>query len=186
MRTPDLRFSGLLLKQGFSIYVFRLSRGVKRYYYVGMTGDQYYPSARSAVHRLSGHLEVNSRSTQDQLIQSLSTIVYGLENVADLKNNTLIDLEIEFFHFPVKGYVNWNHGFDHELLRKASDEKNKHYKEYSNYKMLQKKLFELEKSVIYWASNNKFKVLNKSIPTEQNDAPGEYKSIYEEAISVFV
>ena len=39
----------------------------QKWYYIGMTGDPYYPSARAAFHRISGHLELSSSSTQNQL-----------------------------------------------------------------------------------------------------------------------
>ncbi|MCE3008243.1 MAG: hypothetical protein LW884_07860 [Bacteroidetes bacterium] len=40
-----------------SAYLLRIDYEGALYYHVGMAGDPYYPSAHSAVHRLSGHNE---------------------------------------------------------------------------------------------------------------------------------
>ena len=38
------------------LFIREIGKGKERYFYMGMTGDSYYPSARSALHRLAGPL----------------------------------------------------------------------------------------------------------------------------------
>ncbi len=53
----NIEFSGRTLKREFSVCLFEMQTGTGKYFYIGMTGDGYYPSARSAIHRLNGHFE---------------------------------------------------------------------------------------------------------------------------------
>ncbi len=62
-----LEIPGLFLVPGFCIYVLEIVKEKQKWFYIGMTGDPHYPSARSAYYRLVGHLELNQRSTQNQL-----------------------------------------------------------------------------------------------------------------------
>ena len=43
-----LEFSGNLLMAGFSIYLVEIINNDKKWFYIGMTGDNHYQSARSA------------------------------------------------------------------------------------------------------------------------------------------
>ncbi len=69
-----LEIPGSFLVPGFSIYVLEIRKEKEKWFYIGMTGDPYYPSARAAFHRISGHLELSSRSTQNQLQIALRKI----------------------------------------------------------------------------------------------------------------
>lgn len=62
-----LEIPGSFLVPGFSIYVLEIRKEKEKWFYIGMTGDPYYPYARAAFHRISGHLELSSRSRQNQL-----------------------------------------------------------------------------------------------------------------------
>ncbi len=62
-----LEIPGSFLVPGFCIYVLEIVKEKQKWFYIGMTGDPHYPSARSAYYRLVGHLELNQRSTQNQL-----------------------------------------------------------------------------------------------------------------------
>lgn len=62
-----LEIPGSFLVPGFCIYVLEIVKEKQKWFYIGMTGDPHYPSARAAFHRISGHLELSKRSTQNQL-----------------------------------------------------------------------------------------------------------------------
>ena len=112
-----LEIKGNMLMPGFSIYLLEIRDRGKLFYYVGMTGDPYFPSARSAFHRLSGHLELTANSTQNQLI-------IGIKEQMELKDEDFVNLQIKMHHFPISGFIKWNgnvSGFD------------KNSAEYNNY-----------------------------------------------------
>lgn len=70
MATPKyntIEIDGALFNDGFSIYLMELTDGSNTFYYVGMTGDSYYPSVRSAFHRLGGHFDRAAHYKQNQL-----------------------------------------------------------------------------------------------------------------------
>jgi hypothetical protein len=73
-----LEIDGRFLVPGVSIYLLEVECRYKKYsgkyFYVGMTGDNYYPSARSAMHRLAGHIEKAKPSTQNQLSKGFRRI----------------------------------------------------------------------------------------------------------------
>lgn len=130
-----LEFSGAMLKPGFSVYLFVITARKKKFYYVGMTGDGFYPSARSAIHRLSGHFELRNKSTQNQMKKVFFTENegWGVSSVA-------------MYHFPIKGFrplsgkkKNINSG----KLKGKKKEKNEIYKE------TRKKVHDFEEYLIY-------------------------------------
>jgi hypothetical protein len=60
------------LNPGFSVYVLEIACNKEYRYYVGMTGDGHFPSARSSFSRLAGHFDTNKSSTQAQLKKELA------------------------------------------------------------------------------------------------------------------
>jgi len=69
-----LEFNGELLNPSFSIYLFEIRKGSKKFFYIGMTGDSHYPSARSILHRLSGHIDLRKKSTQSQFLMRINEL----------------------------------------------------------------------------------------------------------------
>jgi hypothetical protein len=65
-------------------------------YYVGMTGDNHYPSARSPFHRLAGHFDRAAKSTQRQLSDAIE------DKLGDLE---LANLTIKMHYYPISGFV---------------------------------------------------------------------------------
>lgn len=135
-----------------------------------MTGDPHYPSARAAFHRISGHLELSKRSTQNQLRIALRDKLKITED-KDLENIT-----IKMHHFPIEGFKKiTNSILDNETViqLKLTDE-------YRDYKVIQQKVLALENALIF---ELKDKLLNKtngvSHRSNQIPFPDIYKSIIE-------
>jgi hypothetical protein len=142
----------------------------QKWFYIGMTGDPHYPSARSAYYRLVGHLELNKRSTQNQLRIAMKEKL-GIISDDDFKNITL-----RMHHFPIPGFK--------KLADKLSDKEAvsqlKQTPAYKDYKEIQQKVLALENALIF---ELKEKLLNKtkgqSFNQETIPFPEIYKSIIE-------
>ncbi len=132
-----LEIPGSFLVPGFSIYVLEIKKGKKKYFYIGMTGDPYYPSARAAFHRISGHLELNRRSTQNQLMLALREM--GIKNDKDFEK-----INIKMYHYPIKGFKKYSE----ELLDNETMQQLKQTQEYKDYKKLQQQVLALENALI--------------------------------------
>lgn len=129
----QLKFSGSFLIPGFSVYVLEIEKSGQKYFYIGMTGDPFYPSARAAFHRLSGHLEKVKKSKQNQLWLALKTKLNAQSEV------DLVGLNIRMHHFPIEGFKKWVLSDLHHKSIKA----NQGRKEYRTYKEMQQEMFEL-------------------------------------------
>src|ERR1039458_3192357 len=96
----SLAVPGSFLLPGFSIYLLEIDlkkNGEKnKWFYIGMTGDPFYPSARAPFHRISGHLELSKHSTQNQLMVALRK--QGVDE------NDYNDLTINMHHYAIDGY----------------------------------------------------------------------------------
>lgn len=157
--------SGSFLIPGFSIYLLEILKEKQHFFYIGMTGDPFYPSARAAFHRLSGHLEKVKNSTQNQLWIALKKEI----GITDLKE--FAKLKIKMHYFPIEGFITWKgENMKHEYIKA-----NQHTEEYKEYIKLQSMVLQLEKSLIYEFSEH---LLNhtKGIATK-NDF-GKNKSIF--------
>ena len=88
-----LEIPGSFLVPGFSIYVLEIRKEKEKWFYIGMTGDPYYPPARAAFHRISGHLELSRGSTQNQLMLAFKK-AGSMEDAEDFKkdNNKNVSL----------------------------------------------------------------------------------------------
>lgn len=131
-----IEFSGKMLKPEFSVYLFEIKTPASRHFYVGMTGDGYYPSARSAIHRLSGHFERSIRSTQNQVSLAIS------KN----KELSLDDAKVIMHHWAITGFVAWGKplkGFKPEMNDELEQKKYKKYKQQRN------KILKLEQYLIW-------------------------------------
>ncbi len=143
-----LKFDGAFLVPGFSVYLFKISKqSGEKYYYVGMTGDSFYASARSALHRLAGHIDKAKASTQNQFRKGLQKI-FGKKKDEFPTDDELRSLTVELHHWAIPGFKEWESGFkdfdpsDFKLNSKA-------YKDYNSYKNKQGKVLELEQEIIY-------------------------------------
>jgi hypothetical protein len=142
-----LKIDGRFLVPGFSIYVLeiKIASENETYFYVGMTGDNHYPSARSVLHRLAGHIDKNASSTQKQLSESLKNI-FEKKKDEKLTDDELRSLSIKMHHYPIEG-------FKESGLKTMNNESLKTYKETKaykeNYKPVQKEVSRLEEVLIY-------------------------------------
>lgn len=142
-----IEFSGLALNPCFSIYLFEISKGEKKFFYVGMTGDSHYPSARSILHRLAGHIDLGPNSKQSQFITALKNDVFGSKTITQ---EQLREINIKLHHFPIQGFKPWRSSFK---------ELDKNHQDYKAYKTIQEKVLNLENKII---SDFKLKLLNKT------------------------
>ena len=127
-----LEIDGQMLVSGFSIYVLEIIYLRKNYFYIGITGDPVYESARSAFYRLSGHLEhKNKRSTQNQLYKALTSIFKAQNHVEWEK--CISKTKIVMHRFSIDGFE------AKAITQWASDD----------YKVKQKELSRVEDNVIY-------------------------------------
>lgn len=144
-----LEIPGSFLVPGFCIYVLEIIKEKQKWFYIGMTGDPHYPSARSAYYRLVGHLELNQRSTQNQLRIAMKDKM-GINNDNDFK-----DITIKMHHYPIPGFTKLNVKLsDNEAVKQL-----KLTQEYKEYKKIQQQILALENALIF---ELKDKLLNKT------------------------
>jgi hypothetical protein len=165
-----LEIPGSFLIPGFSIYLLEIKRGSDKWFYIGMTGDPHYPSARAAFHRISGHLELSKRSTQNQLLLALDKL--GIKDAEDFN-----ELTIKMHHYPVEGFKR----ITNEILRNELVKELKLTDEYKNYKLIQKKVLALENALIY---KLKDKLLNKTRGVKAKTDAVPYPEIYESVLKL--
>jgi len=164
----SIEIPGSFLIPGFSIYVLEIIKEKNKWFYIGMTGDPYYPSARSAFHRLSGHLELNTRSTQNQLLIALNQKL-NINSVEDLKK-----LDIRMHHFPIEGFRR----ITDKKLDNVTMQKLQQTEEYKDYKIKQKKVAVLENALIYKLDDKLLnKTIGKIIEEDKIDFPEVYNRI---------
>jgi hypothetical protein len=132
-----IEFSGLALHPAFSIYLFKIEKGKEKFFYVGMTGDGHYPSARSILHRLAGHIDLGKKSTQSQFMTGLKKVVF--EGKKTLTAEDWETLHIKLHHWPIPGFEPWEG--DLSNLDKESSA-------YKKYKETQSEVLNLEKMII--------------------------------------
>ena len=142
----------------------------KKWFYIGMTGDAHYPSARAGFHRISGHLELNRRSTQNQLQIALK------ENQIIKEDKDWDKLNIKMHHYPIGGFKR----ITDKLLIKETVTQLKTTQAYKEYQKMRQEILSLENALIF---ELKAKLLNKTkgvAPrTSQIPYPEIYKSIIE-------
>lgn len=91
-----IAFTGLALYPTFSIYLLEIMKDSKRFFYVGMTGDAHYPSARSILHRLAGHIDLGKRSTQSQFIKGLREQVFQNKETLTEADWASLDIKLHY------------------------------------------------------------------------------------------
>ena len=165
-----LEIPGTFLMPGFSIYVLEIIKEKEKWFYIEMTGDPHYPSARFAYYRLVGHLELNKRSTQNQLRIAIRDKM-GINSDDDFRNIT-----IKMHHYPIPGFTKLNVKLsDNEAVKQL-----KLTQEYNEYKKIQQQVLALENALIF---ELKDKLLNKTggkkFKNEDISLHEIYKSIIE-------
>lgn len=161
-----LEIAGTFLVPGFSIYVLEIKKENEKWFYIGMTGDPHYPSARAAFHRISGHLELSKRSTQNQLRIALSKEL-GIIDDKDLEKIT-----IKMYHYPIEGFKKiTDKTLDDELVKQL-----KPTEAYKEYKTIQQKVLALENLLIF---ELKDKLLNKTKGKKISKEGIPYPEIYQ-------
>jgi len=165
MKYQKLELPGALLVDGFSIYLIEVQYEGTNYYYVGMTGDGHYRSARAGFYRLVGHLEYqNKRSTQNQLSKALMRVL----NCRTRKEmNLKIDkANIIFHHFPIDGFV--------------PDESFKLAKEDVNYRNQRQKVLDFENTLIHELSATLGRrLLNSTKGKQMGNVALPHKSVFD-------
>lgn len=165
-----ISFKGTLLIPSFSIYLFEIDYNIK-YYYLGMTGDPFYPSARSAIHRLSGHFEKNINSTQNQVFN-------GIKSIKDID---LSLANISMHHWNINGFKPWGKPLRNFNRNSLSENDKSRYNEYLNK---QKKVHELELHLINMIRNKiGDRCLNKQTRIINEDF-NIYEAISNEILSI--
>lgn len=165
MKHTTLTLPGALLVDGFSVYLVEIRYDGKTYYYVGMTGDGHYRSARAGFYRLAGHLEYhNKRSTQNQLLNGLMRITNTTSRTG--LSRKISKAQIAFHHFGIDG-------FTHDEMRKLA-------KEDGRYRAQRRQVLDLEKALIHDLQRKVGeRLLNetKGKPTMQVAYPDIYRKI---------
>jgi hypothetical protein len=97
--TPStITIPGKALQSGFCLYIHEIvnAQGSPVAYYVGITGDNHYPSARSPFHRLAGHFDRAAGSTQRQLGNAIES---------KFEDYLLEDLTIKMHYYSITGFA---------------------------------------------------------------------------------
>jgi len=165
-----LEIPGSFLVPGFCIYVLEIVKEKQKWFYIGMTGDPHYPSARAAFHRISGHLELSKRSTQNQLRIALK------EKLGIVTDDDLRKITIKMHYYPIEGFARiTDKQLDNETVQQL-----KLTPAYKAYKKIQQQVLALENALIF---ELKDKLLNKTegvtLRTSLVPYPEIYKSIIE-------
>ncbi len=160
-----LEFDGELLNPSFSIYLFEIiKKNDGTYFYVGMTGDNHYPSARSIMHRLGGHIDLSKRSTQSQMIIALKGL-FGKEKHQHLSLEELRTLKIKLHHWAIDGFVRWES--DYKNLNKKDSK-------YLAYLKAREEISSLENQIIYDCAD---KLLNQTKGKDCKDLKADLREV---------
>lgn len=173
MKFNLLEIPGSMLVPSFSVYLYHFKHREGEYYYIGMTGDNHYPSARSAIHRLSGHFELQKHSTQNQLNKKI--IELGGEQ-------WIKDVIITYRHWPISGFapiLGKEEKFNPDMLNSKQKEA------YEVYKQRRNQVLQLEQ---YLISETKKRInnhcWNKAIKRNASAYSIEFKAIADELLGV--
>lgn len=136
-----ISFNGLALHPTFSVYLFEIKKEDQKYFYVGMTGDSHYPSARSILHRLAGHIDLSSRSTQSKFLDAIKLQLFKKKDKKEkLEREELAQLSIQLHHWPIEGFTPFSEDAFKNLDKTSAD--------YKAYKAIQTKVLALESKII--------------------------------------
>jgi hypothetical protein len=176
-----LEINGEFLNPGFCIYLLEIiNSSKKRLFYIGMTGDNYYPSARSAFYRMAGHLEKKKGSTQNQFKKALKEISANdplLENSFTDKNGIYLkDVIIKMHQFKIEGFKSWEYGdgFNREYMAKLAANELDESKHYQIYRSLYNDVLDLERALI---SHFKDSLVNKDVRSKYETDHDKFQEI---------
>lgn len=164
-----LEISGSMLVPGFSIYMLEIIYKGEKLFYIGMTGDPFYPSARAAFHRISGHLELSKHSTQNQLMLAL--------RLKGIKDDEYHKISITMHHYPIDGFKKWPYAD----MKADTIKSNKKTSAYIEYQKVQQKVENLEDALIYELRKNNINILNKTDGKDINFSK-EFQLIFDDII----
>jgi hypothetical protein len=167
-----ISFNGLALHPTFSVYLFEIKKEDQKYFYVGMTGDSHYPSARSILHRLAGHIDLSSRSTQSKFLDAIKLQLFKKKDKKEkLEREELEQLTIQLYHWPIEGFTPFSEDAFKNLDKTSAD--------YKAYKATQTKVLALESKIIGEHFGKKY-FLNKTNGNSKAKIEVEFQEIYEE------
>jgi hypothetical protein len=155
MSPSIITIPGQALQSGFCVYIQEVLHNEKALgYYVGMTGDNHYPSARSPFHRLAGHFDRAAGSTQRQLGKAIDALLsnHGLH---------LPDITLRMHYYPISGF---------KPIKAASNKKGsanyfklaKFDQERTAYQDRRRQVLALENHLIWMFRQGPHKLLNKT------------------------
>ena len=170
MNNKYLEIPGTFLVPGFCIYLLEIKRNQDKWFYVGMTGDPHYPSARAAFHRISGHLELTRRSTQNQLR-------LALEKLGIVSDDDYRQITIKMYHFPIDGFKR----LTEDQLNAERVKELKLTDGYKEYKKAQRKVLALENALIFELQD---KLLNKTPGVALRSTEIPYQEIYKQVVEL--
>jgi len=135
----------------YSIYIVEIeSKGFDKYFYIGQTGDRAHKSARPPFYRLSGHLNTQEKSTENQIYKGIVEQILKLnwekkDEVKEKANNFLINSIITMTVYPIFEYkYNIESNLHKENRRKVEEIENllllRYIKKYGREYILNKKL----------------------------------------------
>lgn len=169
---------GRSLVSGFCVYIHEIigPDGQALAYYVGMTGDNHYPSARSPFHRLAGHFDRAAKSTQAQLANALRE---------KLVEHHISDLTIKMHYYPISGY---------EPIAGATNKKGsgtyfglpQFARKLQAYYKRRNMVLQLENHIITLFSASNLLLLNKKIVTTEQPQQKELRKIIEDVRERFL
>lgn len=175
MKYNTIEVKSEMLNAGFSIYLLEIEReNSEKLFYIGMTGDNYYPRARGAFYRIAGHLESNSKSTQNQLHKALT-----MRGIVNKKTGVFKkDLKIKMHHFAIEGFNPWSYTkiLNKKFMQRLKNREDKNYGEYEDYKKGYLKIRELESALIFTFSNDE-RLINKDIKKDATCEHNDYDEI---------
>lgn len=99
-------------EEGYYVYVYILQKANRKFYYVGMTGDRKYQTARSPFYRMCGHFSKLNSSNENQIIKGIKEKFSFKGEVSDLLPK--IKMSVHFFKLRDK------------INSKRRDDKKKH------------------------------------------------------------
>jgi hypothetical protein len=116
------------LKSMYSIYVIVLKNGLNKYFYIGQTGDRKHISARSPFLRLTGHLDKQESSTQNQIYKGIMEKILKIKYDDKTYENVekyFSELYLTMYSFPIYNFQYNASSNEHmEKRRKVEDIEN--------------------------------------------------------------
>jgi len=91
--------------QGYYVYIVKITYKEVNYFYIGMTGDRKYTTARSPFFRMSGHFNLTNSSTENQVIKGLRKVVNSEDNF----QNELTNMDICYYSYKINDFNSQDH-----------------------------------------------------------------------------